>query len=79
MIKPLKKNLKRQVKLTTYFQMKKEKTITINLAMLLSKVVVVVKVLEGLILHLFQIFLKIFLEILEVVELQEEPATEEMI
>ena len=27
----------------------------------------------------FQIFLKIFLEILEVVELQEEPATEEMI
>ena len=58
----------------------KEKLIMINLVMLLLKELVeVVKVLEGLILHLFQIFLKIFLEILVEEVPQEDQATEAMI
>ena len=60
--------------------MKKGKQITINLVMLLLKEVVEeVKVLGGLILHLFQIFLKIFLVILVEAALVEDQVIEGMI
>ena len=69
----LKKSLKKLVKLTAYFQTrKKNKTMTI-LVMLHLKMVVEdqVEVLVVLVEQIFQIFLKIFLEILVVAEDQE--------
>ena len=77
----MKINLNKLVKLTASFQIKKKNKIMITLAMLLLKVEVVedkVVVLVGLI---FQIFLKIFLEIL-VVDNQggeEKPTIEALI
>ena len=75
MTKLLKKNLKRQVKLITYYLTTKEKQIMISLDMRLFKARVDREVLVTLIfLHLFLIFSKMFLEILvlEVLEDQEE-------
>ena len=73
MIQRLRKNLKRLVKLTEYFQIKKKNKTTITLDMLLLKMVVVdqVGVLVVLVELIFQIFLRISLEILEVEEDQE--------
>jgi hypothetical protein len=69
----LKTNLKKPAKHTEFFQIKKKNKITIILVMPLLKMVaedkvVVLEVLEVLI---FQIFLRIFLEILVVVDDQE--------
>ena len=64
-----------------FFQMRRGKLIMINLVMLRSKVQVVVedfKALGDLIVHLFQIFLKISL-VISVVAPQEEQVIEEMI
>ena len=74
MTKLLKINLKKLAKLTVFFLIKKKNKTMIILAMLPLKAVVVDKVealvvLEG---QIFQIFLKIFLVILEVVDDQEE-------
>ena len=73
-IKPQKINLKKLVKLTASFQIKKKNKITITLATLLLRVVEADKE-EALVVVLveliFQIYLKIFLEIL-VVDNQEE-------
>ena len=80
MTRPLRKNLKKQVKLIIFFQMKRERQIMISLVMLHLKVQVeAAKVLGGLILHLFQIFLKIFLATLVAEVPQEEQVIVEMI
>ena len=73
MIQKQKKNLKKLVKPTEYFLTKKKNKTTITLDMLLLKMVVVdqVVVLVVLVEQIFQIFLRIFLEILEVAEDQE--------
>ena len=61
----LKISLKKQAKLTEYFQIKVKRKTTITSDMLLLKMVVVDKeVLAVLAEQIFQIFLKIFLEIL---------------
>ena len=73
-----KKNLKKQVKLIIFFPMKKGKLTTTNLDMLHLKVELD-KVLPVLTLHLFQIFLKIFLVISVIVDLQEDQTIEAMI
>ena len=82
MTKVLKKNLKRQVKLTMYFLMIKEKQIMISSDMLLFRVLEDKGVLKiSIFLHLFLIFLKMSLEIL-VLELlvdQEEDQTIEVV
>ena len=79
MTKLQRKSLKKLARLTIFFLMKKEKQITISLVMLLSKELVgAVKVLEVLILHLSQIFLKIFLVTLVEVVLVEDQAIVEM-
>jgi hypothetical protein len=71
-IKQLRINLKKQVKLTVFFQIKVKKKIMIILVMLHLKMVVVAKEvlvgLEDLEDQIFQTYLKIFLEILEVEE-----------
>ena len=55
-------NLKKLAKLTIFFRTRREKPIMISLGMpLLKELVEVVKVSADLILHPFQIFLKIFL------------------
>ena len=71
--KLLRINSKRPVKLMAYFQIKKKNKITIILGTLLLKEVVEdrVVVLVVLVEQTFQIFLRIFLEILEVEEDQE--------
>jgi len=69
-IKLLKINSKKQVKLMGFFQIKKKNKIMIILDTLHLKVVVGDKVLV-LVELIFQTFLRIFLEILEVVEDQE--------
>ena len=71
--KSAEESLKKQVKLTEYFRTKKKNKTTITLDMLLLKMVVVdqVQVLVVLVEQIFQIFLKIFLVILEVVEDRE--------
>ena len=75
-----KKNLKRLVRLITFFQMKREKLITISsVTLLLKGVVEVAKVLVVLIHHLFQIFLRTSLVILVVVVPLEDQVIEEMI
>ena len=75
-----KKNLKKQVKLITFFLMKREKLTTTSLGTLHLKAEVgVVKDLVVLILHPFRIFLRISLVILAVVVRLEGQATEEMI
>ena len=81
MINHLRKNLKKQVKLTMFSQMIREKQITIRLVMPLLKEGVVVKDLEDLISIplLFQTYSKIFLEISVLVVRQEDLVTEEMI
>ena len=80
MIKTLKRNLKRPVKLITFSQMKREKQITINSVMLPSKEVEeVVKVSVDLIHLLFLIFLRTFLVISVEVDQPEGLAIEEMI
>ena len=73
MIQKLKKNLKKLVKLTGYFQTKRKNKTMIILDMQLLKMVVVdkVEVLVVLVGLIFQIFLRISLEILEVAEDQE--------
>ena len=64
----------------TFFQMKREKLITTSLVMPLLRVLVErVKDLEDLTPHLFQIFLRIFLVILEVEDQLEDQVIEEMI
>ena len=70
MIKLQKISLKKQVKLMEYFQTKVKKKIMIILDMRLLKMEAVDKVVvsEGLVVQIFQIFLKIFLEILVVAE-----------
>ena len=76
MIKPQKTNLKKLVKLTASFQIKKKNKITITLATLLLRVVEADKeeaLVVVLVEQIFQIYLKIFLEIL-VVGNQEEDA-----
>jgi hypothetical protein len=72
-IKLQKTNSKKQAKPTEFFQIKKKNKIMITLVMPLLKMVVEdkVEVLEVLVEQIFLIFLKIFLEILEVVEDQE--------
>ena len=70
MTKLLRISLKKPVKLTASFQIKKKNKITIILGMLLLKEVVEDRV-EDLVEQTFQIFLRIFLEILEVEEDQE--------
>ena len=69
----LKISLKKQVKLMAFFLIKKKNKTTIILDMLLLKVEVEDKVVALVVLVelTFQIFLKIFLEILEVEEDQE--------
>ena len=78
MIKQLKISLKRQVKPTVFSQIKTKKRIMIILDMLLLKMVVVAKedlvALGDLVDQIFQIFLRIFLEILGV---EEEEAIDE--
>ena len=71
--KLLRINSKKPVKLMAYFQIKKKNKITIILGTLLLKEVVEdrVVVLVVLVEQTFQIFLRIFLEILEVEEDQE--------
>ena len=73
MTQKLKKNLKKLVKLTEYFQTKRKSKITITLDMQLLKMGAVDQVVALVVLveQIFQIFLKIFLEILVVVEDQE--------
>ena len=73
MIQRLKRNLKKLVKLTGYFQTKKKSKTTITLDMLHLKMVVVdqVAVLVVLVELIFLIFLRISLGILEVEEDQE--------
>ena len=68
-----KKNLKKLVKPTEYFQTKRKNKTTITLVMQHLKMVVEdqVEVLVVLVEQIFQIFLKISLEILEEVEDQE--------
>jgi hypothetical protein len=72
-IKQRKINLKKLVKLTEFSQIKKKSKITITLVMRHLKMVVEDKVvvLEVLVVQIFRIFLKIFLEILGAVEDQE--------
>jgi len=72
-IQKLKKNLKKLVKLMAFFQIKKKSKTTIILVTLHLKTVVVdlVEVLVDLVEQIFQIFLRISLEILVVVEDQE--------
>ena len=73
MIKPKKINLKKLVKLTAFFQIKKKNKTTITLATLLLRVVEADKeeaLVVVLVVLIFQIYLKIFLEIL-VVDNQE--------
>ena len=79
-IKPLKKNLKKLAKLIIFFQMTREKPITINLDMQLLRVeeLEVFKALVDLIARRSQIFLRIFLVTLAVGH-QEEQVIEEMI
>ena len=75
-------NLKKQAKLITYSLMIKEKLTTINLVTQHLKVEVEVvdfKVSVDLIVHLFLIFLRIFLVILEEEVLLEDQVIEEMI
>ena len=69
----LKISLKKLVKLTEFFQIKKKNKITITLGTLHLKMVVEDKVVVLVVSveQIFQIFLKIFLEILEVEEDQE--------
>ena len=69
----LKKNLRKLVKPTEYFQTKKKNKTTITLVMQLLKMVVVdqVEVLVVLVGQISQIYLKISLEILVEVEGQE--------
>ena len=76
MINQLKINLKKLVKLTVFFQIKKKNKITITMVMRLLKEEVEDKVVDLVVLvePTFQIFLKIFLETLEVVEDQETEA-----
>ena len=81
MIKKLKKNLKKLVKLTEFYQIKKKNKITTTLVTLLLKMVVVDKVvvLEDLVAQISQIYLKISLVILEVeedLEVEEVQITE---
>ena len=66
----LKKNLKRLVKLTEYYQTKRKNKTTITLAMPRLKMVVAdpVEVSVVLVVQIFQTFLKIFLETLVVAE-----------
>ena len=73
MIQKLKKSLKKLVKLTEYFRTKKKNKTTITLDMLLLRMAVVdrVAVLVVLVELIFQIFLRISLEILEVEADQE--------
>ena len=83
----LRKNLKRQVKLITCYPMISEKQTMIDSDMRLFRELGVKKVLATLIFHpLFQIFLRMFLEILEILVLEPledqkevERTTEEMI
>ena len=70
-IKPQKISLKKLVKLTASFQIKKKNKTMITLAMLLLRVEVAEDKEEALVELISQIFLKIFLEIL-VVDNQEE-------
>ena len=72
----LKTNLKKLVKLMEFFQTKKKSKTMIILGMQPSKMVVEDKVVVLVVLveQIFQIFLKIFLEILEVEEDQETEA-----
>ena len=75
MTKLQKKNLKKRVKLTIFFQTKREKQTTISLVMLLLKVEVeAVKVLVVSIHLLFQIYLKTFSVILVEEDLVEDLA-----
>ena len=69
----LKKNLRKLVKPTEYFQTRRKSKTTITLVTQLSKMVVAdqVEVLVGLVEQIFQIFLRISLEILEEVDDQE--------
>ena len=72
----LKINLKKLVRLTEYFLIKRKNKTTITLDTLLLKMVVEdLVVLGDLVVRIFQIFLKIFLEILVVVD----PEIEELI
>ena len=78
MILKLKINLKRLAKLTEYFLTKKKNKTMITLVMLLLKMEVedLVVALEDLVVQIFQIFLKISLEILVVVaDLETEELT----
>ena len=72
-IKMLKINLKKQAKLTEFSQIRKKNKIMITLVMQPLKMEVEDKVvvLEDLVEQIFQIFLRIFLEILVVEEGQE--------
>ena len=72
------KNLKKQAKRITFFQMKREKQITINSATQPLKEVVEVKALVDLIPLPFQIFLKTFSVILVEAVQQEGRVIEEM-
>ena len=72
MIKPQKINLKKLVKLTASFQIKKKNKTMITLAMLPLRVEVEEDKVGVLVVPIFQTFLKIFSAILEVVEAQEE-------
>ena len=79
--KLLKINLKKLVKLTASFRIKKKNKIMITLAMLLLKVEAVEDKVVVLVEPIFQIYLKIFLEIL-VVDNQggeEKPTIEDLI